>query len=316
MGVLADSPERQHHLRLMVKAAGHLTVSLPGQIDSAVLQQLSDPVDAWIVDTDMSRGESDAFSGEIISAVEYLLEHAEVPVILAHSHDLEPGSHAHGDWLRRMAARLECLRGDVNLQQTNIAPYVWILAASTGGPAAVKTFLSGVTANLGIAFVYVQHIDSQYGSTLLRMMSSAGHYPAFPVAHGSVLERDSLLLINADHRMELLANGTFRATHTGWCGDYSPAIDQVVANIARVYRQRCGLIVFTGMGDDGAAGSRLVRQWGGQVWVQSPASCTSSSMPEAVLDSHAVDFQGDPEALAKKLNRFMNSHSFYRNTMS
>lgn len=307
VGVLVDASPRQQPLQHMARMAGHqVVVSL--NVQTCKLSDLEQAVDAWIVDSD-TLDEETLTNADGQDAVTWLLEHAVVPVILAHSHELVPGSVAYADWLRRIAERLERLSGDVNLQQANTAPYVWILAASTGGPAAVKEFLSGVMANADIAFVYVQHIDSQYTHTLLRMMSGAGHYPAFTASHGRVLQAGELLLVDASSRVELLDNGTFRDTRAEWGGDYAPAIDQVVANIARIYRERCGLIVFTGMGSDGAAGARMVRQWDGQVWVQSPSSCTSASMPEAVIDSITVDFEGTPAALAEQLNAYMKAIS-------
>lgn len=313
VGVVADSPLRLASLQHMVRAAGHrLMISLDVTAGRAAVLEQAQQVDAWVIDSDAT---DDPETGAADDAVICLLEQSGVPVLLAHSHDLEPGSSAYADWLRRMAERLDRLCGDVNLQGCDTAPWVWILAASTGGPAAVRDFLAEVQPGLGIAFVYVQHIDAGYTGTLLQMMGKAGHYPAFRAVHGSVLRSDSLLLIDPAERVELLENATFRAMREPWGGDYAPSVDQVAANIARLYRQRCGLIVFSGMGDDGAAGSRHVRQRGGAVWVQSPSCCTSTSMPEAVLSSMAVDFQGSPGALARHLNNTMKNRNFYRKVL-
>src|SRR5690606_26281434 len=138
--------------------------------------------------------------------------------------------------------------------------------------------------------IYVQHIDTNYATTLIRMISSAGYYPAALAGHGSVLQRDSVTLVTAERRVDILENGTLVMTQEPWGGCYAPSIDQVVANVARSYRERCGLIIFTGMGDDGAVGSRLVKQQGGQVWVQTPDSCASPSMPEAALATRCVNY--------------------------
>jgi len=314
VGILVDSPGKQQHLAAMVRGAGHqLEASLLSTISCDQLQALFPQVDAWVVDSDE---ESDDASAVESGVIDFLLEHAEVPIILDHAPEPGAASAVHSDWQRRMEARLNRLRGDVNLQRTLTASRVWILAASTGGPAAVKQFLSRLPDSLDVAFIYVQHIDPPYSTTLLRMMNAAGRYPASLAVHGSVVQRDSLLLVSAEQRMELLSNGTFKQTGESWGGCYAPSIDQLTANVARVYRDRCGLIVFTGMGDDGAASSRMIRQAGGQVWVQSPSSCTSDSMPLAVLEQQQADFEGDPEALAAQLITFMKHDSLHRNTLS
>src|SRR5690606_41389483 len=112
----------------------------------------------------------------------------------------------------------------------------------------------------GSAFVYVEHIDTTARAPLIRMMSNAGRYPAALASHGSVLQRDSITLVTAERRVDILENGTLTVTEEPWGGCYAPSIDQVVANVARSYREQCGLIIFSGMGDDGAGSSRLIKQ--------------------------------------------------------
>ncbi|MEC8429076.1 MAG: chemotaxis protein CheB, partial [Pseudomonadota bacterium] len=72
---------------------------------------------------------------------------------------------------------------------------------------------------------------------------------------------------------------------------------------------QCGAIVFTGMADDGTAGARLIHQNGGQVWVQSPSSCTISSMPDEALNTGVVSVIASPEGLAARLVEFMQNEA-------
>lgn len=309
IGILVDSALKQQYLTSLIVQAGH-TLAYCSRAEDLVTDDL--PLDAWVIDM----AESDASSGEIPAEktrsdalLNQLLERAKIPVILSDSGEHPAGSDEHKAWLRRMGLRLGRLGGDISLQQAGRASRLWVLAASTGGPAAVKEFLTHLPAELGIAFVYVQHIDTQYGATLVKMMSSAGNYPTTLACHGAVLQRDAIALVTAERGVEILENGTLLVNERPWGGRYAPSIDQVAANVARVYRERSGLIIFTGMGDDGAASSRLIKQQGGQVWVQSPENCTSSSMPEAALATKCVSFSGTPKELALHLAAFNQSHS-------
>lgn len=322
VGILVDTLLKQQYLTSMVAQSGH-SVSFRGlvSIASDELPDINQDVDAWIIDTaeDIEPERLEAvteeltqkqpeFSGaadltalETGNALDYLLEHVTVPVVLGDSSEHPPGSEEHSAWLKRTAQRLQRLTGDINLQQTHRASFLWVLAASTGGPAAVKEFLSHLPGELGVAFMYVQHIDTNYAPTLIKMMSGAGAYPAVLATHGSVLQRNTIALVTAERRVDILENGTLLITADKWGGRYAPSIDQIAANVARTYRERCGLILFTGMGDDGAASSRLIKQQGGQVWVQSPASCASPSMPEAALATECVTYSGTPMELAQHL---------------
>jgi chemosensory pili system protein ChpB (putative protein-glutamate methylesterase) len=243
--------------------------------------------------------------------LEQLFAQSRVPIILSDSSEFAQGSEAHNAWLRRTGLRLQRLRGDINLQLANPASELWVLAASTGGPAAVKRFLAQLPANLGVAFLYVQHIDANQAVTLNRMMSNAGHYPAMVATQGLVLEANSLTLVTARDPVEILANGTLAVNYgQSWKGSYAPSIDQIAANVARVYRARSGLIIFTGMGDDGAASCRLLKQVGGKAWAQAPDDCTSDSMPVSAIATGCVSLSGTPEFLARALAEQRQSTSY------
>jgi chemosensory pili system protein ChpB (putative protein-glutamate methylesterase) len=315
IGLLVDTPLKQQYLAAMITQGGY-SLCYKGLVSDAHtdLPDINQDVDAWVVDAADEAGVEALVNpaSDTMDALDYLLEQVTVPVILSDSSDQAPGSAAHQEWLRRMAQRLRRLSGDVNLQQANRAASLWILAASTGGPAAVKEFLQHLPAEQNLALIYVQHIDANYSSTLLRMMGSAGRYSAQLATDGRVLQQDSLTLVTADRRVDILENGTLAVGGEQWSGRYAPSIDQVVANVARTYRDAGGLILFTGMGDDGAASCRLLKQQGGQVWAQTPASCTSSSMPEAALATGCVNFTGTPTELAHHLTQHLNQYNHAR----
>lgn len=317
IGLLVDTPLKQQYLAAMISQSGY-SLCYKGLVSgaSADLPDVNKDIDAWVVDA-AEEASVDALAvaspaPDTMDALDYLLEQVTVPVILSDSSEQPPGSDAHQEWLRRMAQRLRRLSGDVNLQQAHRATSLWVLAASTGGPAAVKEFLQHLPAEQNLALIYVQHIDAHYGATLLRMMGSAGRYAAQLATDGTVLQQDSLTLVSADRRVDILENGTLSISDERWTGCYAPSIDQVVANVARTYRDAGGLIMFTGMGDDGAASCRLLKQQGGQVWAQTPASCTSSSMPEAALATGCVNFTGTPVELAHQLTHHINQHNHAR----
>lgn len=307
IGLVADTPIKRQYLALMVREVGHrpaLTLALEGAglkgagLDSPEMAGAAAvpeaAVDAWVVDVALPQDE------EPPALLSQLLEHASEPMILCDSSEYTPGSEPHTAWIKRTQAKLRQLGGDINLQHRPRARDLWVLAASTGGPTAVQAFLAELPPGLGVAFVYVQHIDASYTGTLVKMMSQ-GAYPARVAKNGDVLQADQLSIVTASERVDILDNGTLAVTGEPWSGPYAPSVDQLGANAARVYGSRLGLIVFTGMGDDGAAAGRMVHRRGGQLWVQSLESCTSASMPDAALATGCVSLSASPSELAGHL---------------
>lgn len=307
LGILVDNPAKQQVLAQLIAKSGH---KLAHQLLLGHARELVDDenLDAWLVDV----AEDYADEQQLL---ENLFSRSRIPVILSDSSEFTAGSEEHSAWLRRTSLRLQRLRSDINLQQAEPAQELWVLASSTGGPAAVKRFLAALPGDLGIAFLYVQHIDANQAVTLNRMMTNAGNYPALVASQGLVLDANSLTLITAKDPVELLGNGTLMVNYgQAWKGDYAPSIDQVAANAAQIYRERSGLIIFTGMGDDGAASCRIMKQVGGQVWVQRPDDCTSDSMPVSALATGCVGLSGTPEYLAKALAKLVAKHRLTRGT--
>ena len=304
-----DSSLKQQYLGSMVVQAGHKIGFAHVLKINASLPSLGQKVDAWVVDvSEPDDGENDREQkAAMVDLLDELLEQRQVPVIVNDATELTQGSPEYNDWVRRMLQRLERLSGDINLQAGGGASEVWVLAASTGGPAAVKDFLKQLPAGLNIAFVYVQHIDSGQAETLVKMMASAGHYPVSIARQGSVLGDNTITIVTADRSVNIHDNGTLVVSKNPWAGCYSPSIDQVTANVARVYRQRSGIIIFSGMGDDGAASCRLIKQQGGKVWVQTPEQSTIASMPDAAIATGTVSFMGSPPELADALAKLKNS---------
>lgn len=181
---------------------------------------------------------------------------------------------------------------------------VWVLAASTGGIAAVTDFLSRVTPQEDLAFIYVQHIDQGQHRQLLRSVERASHWPARSVDYGSTLPGGWVTIPGAEERFDIDDEGLV-GIHgdEGWKHPYKPSIDEVAEQVAKFYRARAGMIVFSGMAGDGRRGSRMLVEYGGQVWVQDPASCIAEAMPQTVLETVEVDFVGDIDAIAEKFNR-------------
>jgi len=87
-----------------------------------------------------------------------------------------------------------------------------------------------------------------------------------------------------------------------WNEPYTPNIDQVIRNVADYYQDRMGIIIFSGMCDDGAVTSIDLKDQGVPLWAQNPEDCICSAMPEAVIKKNAVNYIGTAEELAKHLN--------------
>ena len=125
--------------------------------------------------------------------------------------------------------------------------------------------------------------------------------------HDSLLVPGQLGIVPVDQALDFLPLGRIKGAGQAWNGPYAPAIDQVMEGVAEVYRYLAGAIIFSGMGDDGAASCQLMRRLGGPVWVQEPASCICAAMPQAAMATGRVDRVADPAGLAQALRELYST---------
>ncbi len=186
------------------------------------------------------------------------------------------------------------------------ARHVWLLAASAGGLHAVRAFLEGLDVFYGVAFVYAQHIEAEQANQLVKMIARNTPWRAQMALDGNLLTTGSVTVVSPAQRMAL-SNGRVLNCGLRWPGPYAPNIDEVAAELANEYGPACGMIVFSGMGDDGVAGSRLIREKGGNVLVQSPADCTVPVLSEAVIKDGAFNQSGNINQLREAFIKLLGA---------
>lgn len=179
------------------------------------------------------------------------------------------------------------------------APFPLVcIAASTGGPNAVRAVLDGLSRELPAAFVIVVHgpvwMLESYAQQLHRLAPLPVHLAASGMAlqpgNAYVAPGDRHTVVDAAWRLQLLATAPEHLMR--------PAADPLFRSAAEVFGPRAIAVVMTGLGQDGTVGACLVAGAGGRVLVQDPAHCVAPSMPRSVIASGVPCAAAPVEGLA------------------
>lgn len=179
---------------------------------------------------------------------------------------------------------------------------VWLLAASAGGLKAVTEFLrrTGPSANMGL--VYAQHIESNHVGQLVKMVRRHTSWQAEMAQESGFVKGGVVTIASPDNGIKLTRDGRITLGKPDAIDRYRPSIDGLCSELACNFPNACGMIAFSGMGDDGVRGSKSIKASGGRVWLQSPDSCEVSALPEAILQRGEFDHCAEIPVLAKKFD--------------
>lgn len=204
----------------------------------------------------------------------------------------------------QLRTKLYLARNDVLSQngKSHNCREVWVLLASTGGPEAITDFMRSVHSGLGIGFVYLQHINDGFDSNLLTMLKHIGNYIPHLAQDGDLIGADEIAIVSGSYQTAFTESGAFVVDKSPWDGMYKPSGNTIIVTLAKSQLPIGGVIVFSGMGNDGVVGARILVNNGGKVWVQSPSSCIIGAMPQSIIDGGLAEFHGTPRDLANRLN--------------
>ncbi len=164
-----------------------------------------------------------------------------------------------------------------------------IMAASTGGPAALLALVPQLRADFPAAVLIVQHMPAPYTTAFAGELAGRCALPAREATNGEWIERGVVYVCPGSHHLTLAPSGRIilhaPATRDSEC----PSADLAMMSVARRVGARSVGVVLTGMGRDGAAGARAIRRAGGLVIAQDEATSVVFGMPRAAAEAGAVN---------------------------
>jgi two-component system, chemotaxis family, protein-glutamate methylesterase/glutaminase len=169
-------------------------------------------------------------------------------------------------------------------------PRIIAVAASTGGPAALATLLAALGADPPpVPIVVVQHIVAGFDQGLASWLDEVSPLPVDLATDGHLLRPGEVVLAPAHLHLGVTATGRAGLSPAPPIGPHRPSATYLFRSVARAYADGAVGVVLTGMGDDGAAGLRSVKDAGGLVLAQDESTSVVYGMPAAAVAAGAVD---------------------------
>lgn len=182
-----------------------------------------------------------------------------------------------------------------------------VVAASTGGPPALEEVFSGLPADMGAAYLVVQHLPAGFAASLAARLSRTAGFPVVEAAHRMRIEAGCGYIAPAGTHMHV-EGAPGRETRVVMVEGpnmhgVKPSADPLFESAVAAYGSRVTGVVLTGMGADGAKGLHAVAAAGGRTIAQDEASSVVWGMPGAAVKIGAAQAVLPIERIAVEVRR-------------
>ena len=167
-------------------------------------------------------------------------------------------------------------------------PHLLAIGSSTGGPQALFTLVQGLGRDVPVPVVLTQHMPPAFTPLLAAHLDKLGALPCAEARDGEALRPGHLYVAPGDRH--LLLHGAPGRLHAR-LGDSPPenfcrpSVDPMLRSAVSTCGGRVLVLMLTGMGHDGLAGTNAVIAAGGAALAQDEATSVVWGMPGAIAQA-------------------------------
>ncbi len=178
------------------------------------------------------------------------------------------------------------------------------IGSSAGGLEALEQFLGAVPDRSGMAFVIVQHLDPNYKGIMTELLQRSTRMPVHQVEDQMTVQPDTVYIIPPNKDMSMLHGVLYLLEPSAPRGLRLP-IDFFFRSLAEDLQEQSICVILSGMGSDGTAGLRAVKEKSGLVLVQEPGSAKFDGMPGSAIESGLADIVAPAYEFPEKIISYL-----------
>ncbi len=178
------------------------------------------------------------------------------------------------------------------------------IGASAGGLEALESFLGQVPEKSGLAFVVIQHLDPTHKGHMPELLQRATDMKVFLAKNDLEVKANSVYVIPPNRDMSIL-HGKLQLFEPSEPRGLRLPIDFFLRSLAEDRQEYSIGVILSGMGSDGTIGVRAIKEKGGLVLAQDPASAQFDSMPRSVINAGLADLIAPAGELPDKILEFL-----------
>ena len=181
------------------------------------------------------------------------------------------------------------------------APRLVAIGASTGGPAAIATILSALSRDMHFPIAVVQHICLGFTKAFCEWLGETTNMPVHVGTDGEQMLNGHVYVAPGEFHMGVCGLCRVKLDTAPPENGLKPSVAHLFRSVAAAFGDNAAAILLTGMGSDGSAELKLVRDQGGLTIAQDEASSVVHGMPGEAIRMNAAMHVLSPEAIGTVL---------------
>ena len=185
-----------------------------------------------------------------------------------------------------------------------------VIASSTGGPKALSRFFALLPGNFPLPIVIIQHNSSGFDKCFAQWLDTFTPLNVKVAEEEEVPQAGTVYIAQTDKHLELRRNDAnqlvLRYNDDEPEQNQKPAADVLFRTAAETLGESLISVVLTGMGSDGGAGTKIVKEMGGITLAQDEETSLIYGMPKAAVETECVDIVLPLDKISEELVRIIN----------
>lgn len=181
------------------------------------------------------------------------------------------------------------LQGTISLPKNKRIDAV-VIGASTGGPKALQEVLTKFPDNLGVPIFVVQHMPEGFTKVFSERLDKLCRMNVIEAAEGMKINNNTIYIAKGGKHMTVGLDNLIHLNEEPPIWGVRPAVDKLFNSAINVYKGNLISVILTGMGRDGADGTKNIKDNGGITISEDRSTCTIYGMPKAAFETGKVDF--------------------------
>ncbi len=175
------------------------------------------------------------------------------------------------------------------------------IGASTGGPQALQTILSGLPPDFHVPVIIVQHMAAGFINGFVNWLNQTSGIPVKVAANGDPLLNGHAYLAPDGFHLGIITGNRIALSNEEKENFVRPSISYFFRSAERVYKKDVVGVLLTGMGKDGAEELLLLKKAGAVTIAQDEESSIVHGMPGEAIKLGGATHILSIEKIAEKI---------------